>query len=64
MDNNQNLRQVLQLTGEMLNLADTGDRTRTDYGCGIIYGTLRDTAYKIRKMVEKEIESHETGNSK
>jgi hypothetical protein len=55
---NDNLRKVIQLTYEMLELADHGDKFRQDSGCGVVYGTLRDEAYKIRKLAEEELLKH------
>jgi hypothetical protein len=42
----------------MLELADKGDAEREDVGCGIMYGILRDSAYKLQKIAEKEKEAH------
>ena len=42
----------------MLNLADQGDVDREDNGCGILYGILRDSAYKLKKLAEDEKENH------
>jgi hypothetical protein len=42
----------------MLALADRGDAEREDVGCGILYGILRDAAYKIRKAAEAERQNH------
>jgi len=42
----------------MLALADEGDRDRHDDSCGIIYGILRDMAYRLRKLAESECEQH------
>jgi hypothetical protein len=42
----------------MLEIADEGDRHREDAGCGILYGVLRDAAYKIRLLAEQEREAH------
>jgi len=53
-----NLRNVIHLCYEMLEHADHGDRFREDAGCGVVYGTLRDTAYKIRNLAEQELEEH------
>jgi len=53
-----NLRNVVELCYEMLEHADIGDRFRTDAGCGVVYGKLRDTAYKIRQMAEEELARH------
>jgi acetolactate synthase-1/2/3 large subunit len=44
----------LQLADEMLDLADQGDTAREDNGCGILYGVLRDSAFKLRKLAESE----------
>ena len=55
---NDNLLKTIHLTREMLALADEGDRDRNDDSCGIIYGILRDTAYRIRKLAEGECDKH------
>ena len=55
---NDNLLRTIRLTREMLALADEGDRDRNDNSCGIIYGVLRDTAYRLRKLAEQECEKH------
>ncbi|MBZ0263047.1 hypothetical protein K8I28_00135 [bacterium] len=55
---NKNLTKVLELTREMLDLAEDGDRNRTDSTCGILFGFLRDSAYKLRRMTDHEIELH------
>ncbi len=53
-----NIQQTLLLVKQMLKLADEGDSDREDTGCGIMYGILRDSAYKIRQLAEKEKQSH------
>ncbi len=59
---NQNLVTLIRLTREMLALADEGDRDRIDDSCGIIYGILRDSAYRLRKVAKEECQQHiETG---
>lgn len=42
----------------MLDLADEGDEVREDDGCGVLYGVLRDSAFKIKKLAEAEREAH------
>jgi hypothetical protein len=42
----------------MLELADAGDAAREDVGCGVLYGVLRDSAYKLQKLAEAEQEAH------
>ncbi len=51
---NINLVKVLRLAREMIILADEGDEHRMDKTCGVLYGILRDSAYKIRTLAEKE----------
>jgi hypothetical protein len=59
---NQNIVKVLRLSRDMMLLADRGDETRRDMSCGVLFGTLRDTAYKLRHLAELEIQVHkETG---
>jgi hypothetical protein len=55
---NDNLVRLLSLTNEMLALADEGDRDRNDDTCGILYGILRDTAYRLRKLAQEECTRH------
>jgi hypothetical protein len=54
----KNIIKTLDLTEAMIRLANDGDTDREDVGCGILYGTLRDAAYKIQKLAEKEKERH------
>jgi hypothetical protein len=55
---NDNLRKLVRMTRDMLALSDEGDRDRNDDTCGIIYGILRDTGYRLRKLVEEECDKH------
>ena len=54
----ENLKKLINLTREMLALADEGDRDRLDSSCGILYGILRDEGYRLRKLAEEEYEKH------
>jgi hypothetical protein len=49
---------TLSLVEEMMALADRGDADREDNGCGILYGVLRDSAYKLKKLAEDERQNH------
>jgi hypothetical protein len=42
----------------MIRLADQGDADREDVGCGILYGILRDSAYRLKQLAEKEKTAH------
>ncbi len=55
---NENLLRLKRLTNEMLALADEGDAQRNDPSCGIIYGILRDSAYRLRRLAEEECDKH------
>jgi hypothetical protein len=54
----KNLQAILQLTDAMIKLAIKGDMDREDTGCGILYGILLDSAYKIKSYAEQEKQSH------
>lgn len=55
---NSNIQKVLRITRDMMVLADEGDSVRQDRSCGVLYGTLRDSAYKLRELAEKERDLH------
>jgi hypothetical protein len=53
-----NLRKVILLAERMIKLSDDGDDDREDTGCGILYGLLRDSGYKIKQLAEAEKLNH------
>ena len=53
-----NIITTLELVEDMIKLAEKGDNDRKDNGCGILYGILRDAAYKIKQVAEMEREAH------
>jgi hypothetical protein len=52
------IKSTIAISETMLKIADQGDMVREDSGCGILYGVLRDSAYKIRKLAEAEKVAH------
>lgn len=52
------IRKTLMLVEDMLLVANEGDMVREDTGCGVLYGVLRDSAFKIKKLAEHEKEVH------
>lgn len=54
----ENIKKTLKLVSDMINLADRGDVDREDVGCGILYGILRDSAYKVKNLAEEEKQKH------
>jgi hypothetical protein len=54
----ESVKKTIELTKRMLELADEGDALREDTGCGVLYGVLRDSAYRVRRLAEAEREAH------
>ena len=54
----ESIKKTLKLVEGMLGLADEGDAVREDTGCGVLYGVVRDSAYKIKKLAEAERDAH------
>ena len=54
----KNLQEILCLSDRLLALADQGDAIREDVGCGVLYGLVRDSAYKLRSHTQTEIDQH------
>lgn len=55
---NENIMKVLELTKEMIVLSDQGGAASEDDSCIMLYGVIRDSAYKIRQLAEDEREGH------
>lgn len=54
----ENIIRVIALAEEMITLSDEGDALTEDTGCGVLYGVLRDSAYRIKKLAEEERAAH------
>ena len=54
----ESISKTFRLVETMLDLADRGDAVREDDGCGILYGVVRDSAFKIKKLAETERDAH------
>ena len=52
------IKKALELVKEMLILSDEGDSVREDTNCGILYGVIRDSAFRIKYLAEVEKEAH------
>ena len=55
---NENIKKALELVNDMIGLAEKGNTDREDDGCGILYGVLLNSAYKIKRIAEAEKERH------
>ncbi len=54
----ESIQKTIELTAAMLDLAAEGDAVREDTGCGVLYGVIRDAAYRIRQLAKQEKEAH------
>jgi hypothetical protein len=54
----KSIKKTLGLVDTMLELADEGDAVREDSGCGVLFGVLRDSAFKLKKLAEAEKDAH------
>lgn len=55
---NENIQRILKMTKDMIRLAEEGDLQREDTGCGVLYGLLRDYAFKLKQLAEEEKKAH------
>jgi hypothetical protein len=55
---NNNIIEALNLSHQLLLLADKGDIEREDDGCGVLFGIIRDSAYRIQSEAKKEVAMH------
>lgn len=53
-----NIVKALDLAEQMILLAQKGDEEREDSGCGILYGVLLDSGFKLRDLARKEMAIH------
>ena len=54
----ESIKETIGLVEKMLKASDKGDAVREDNGCGVLYGVLRDSAFKIKKLAEAEKDAH------
>ena len=55
---NTHIREAFELARQLIILADEGEADSQDDGCILLYGIIRDCAYKIRAQAEGEREAH------
>jgi len=53
-----NIERTIKLAQRMIQLAQDGDEHREDPGCGVLYGILLDSGYKILGLAQKEKQKH------
>ena len=55
---NQGILDALEMTRELIELAARGDGCCRDNGCAVLFGVVRDCAYRIRAEAERERRAH------
>jgi hypothetical protein len=55
---NRNIVRALELAEKMIRLSEEGEADAEDDGCVLLYGIVRDCAYKIRAQARQERETH------
>jgi len=55
---NGNILKALEMARELIRLADEGESVAENDSCVLLYGVIRDCAYKIRRQAEKERDAH------
>lgn len=53
-----NIIYTIKLARQMIRLAQKGDEHREDPGCGVLYGILLDSGYRILDLAQKEKQNH------
>lgn len=55
---NKNIVDALELAKQMIILSDKGSESSDDDSCILLYGVIRDAAYRIKQLAEGEKEKH------
>lgn len=55
---NNNISKALEIAKALMDTANKAEAASGDDGCRILFGVMRDCAYKIRKQAECEYEAH------
>ena len=53
-----NIARTIDLARQMIRLARSADEQREDPGCGVLYGILLDSGYRILQLAEQEKRAH------
>lgn len=56
--NSSHIKKALELARQLTILADEGEAASGDDGCAVLYGVVRDCAYRIRGRAEQERNQH------
>jgi hypothetical protein len=56
---NENILQAFNMAQDLIKLAEDGDGFREDESCGVLFGVIRDSGYKIKDLAEQEMKKHQ-----
>lgn len=54
----KNIARTIEMANEMIDLARQGYDNHEDPGCGVLYGILLDSGYRILDLALKEKQAH------
>ena len=54
----KNIAETIDLARQMIALAQKGYEEQEDPGCGVLYGILLDSGYRLLELAQKEKEAH------
>lgn len=54
----KNIARTIELAQEMIHLARQGYEEQQDPGCGVLYGILLDSGYRLLDLAQKEKHAH------
>ena len=55
---NEHIVDAIETCRTLTIIADEGERDATDDSCAVLYGVIRDCAYRIRRRAEQERAAH------
>jgi len=54
----ENIARTIALAQDMIRLAQQGYEQQEDPGCGVLYGILLDSGYRLLDLAQKEKQAH------
>lgn len=54
----KNIARTIDLANQMIKLAQSGYEHTEDPGCGVLYGILLDSGYRLLDLAQKEKNAH------
>lgn len=54
----KNIAKTIELAQQMIELAQSGYEQQEDPGCGVLYGILLDSGYRLLDLAQKEKHAH------